>query len=285
MPKLKNHPILERWLKTTVRHSRDSFRGMQASLLREEKILMPDFLGIGAPRAASTWLHSRLSEHPEIYLPHRKELHFFDAEEISGKYSFEALSKADRRVYATYFQRGMGLTRGEITPAYSCLPSSRVAQIARFLPDVRVVYILRNPIDRAWSGIRRRCWYGKGKKADQLPASELMKIASTDSLLIRGDYRRNIGVWENEIPSDRIHYIFYDDISEDGTRELKKLCRFLKVSADHLPKKTAIDRVVNEAPTSTIPEEVTQHLRNYYSKDKSYLETKFNRDLGDWYRG
>lgn len=44
---------------------------------RDIPLIKPDFLGIGTARSASTWLHSRLSQHPDVYLPKLKELHFF----------------------------------------------------------------------------------------------------------------------------------------------------------------------------------------------------------------
>lgn len=283
MPKFKNHPILERRLKSSARYVADSFRSIQASRLGESQILMPSFIGIGAPRAASTWLHDRLTAHPQVFVPHRKELHFFDAEASNDVYKFASLSDRDRQLYATFFQRGVGLVRGEITPAYSCLPRDRVAQIAKFLPKIKVIYILRNPVDRAWSGIRRRCWYGEGKKANQVSPDELMRIARSKSLLIRGDYRRNITVWESEVPSDRIHYMFYDDIADDGVREIQKLCDFIGISSSEVATQEDTDKVVNNAPVSTIPRDVKDYLRSYYLSDKAFLEAKFGRDLSAWY--
>ena len=282
--KLKNSPLLEAWLKKLVRNSRDSVRNLQASALPESRIFVPDFLGIGAPRAASTWLHTRLSSHPEVYLPHRKELHFFDQLDSQGKFKYDPGSIRDRRLYATFFQGGKKLTKGEITPAYSCLPQERVEDIVRLMPGVKIIYILRNPVERAWSGIRRRCWYGEGKKADEVSRDKLIEISKEESLLIRGDYRRNINVWEMALHPANIHYMFYDDISENGVAELEKLCRFLGVTTGFFSAQDRGDKVVNEAPVSRIPEEVFDHLMNYYRPDKAFLEQKFSRDLSAWYR-
>lgn len=281
--KFKNHPRLELWMKRFVRRSRDSVRRIQASSLSESQLMLPDFLGIGAPRAASTWLHSQLSLHPDVYIPHRKELHFFDQLNSSGGFKYDISSLRDRRLYATFFREGKGRLRGEITPAYSCLPPERVSDIVQFLPDVKIIYILRNPVERAWSGMRRRCWYGEGKTADKVAPDTLLKMAKLESLLIRGDYRRNIDVWESQVSQDRIHYIFYDDISADGSAELDKLCRFLGIAEDHFPKPEKIDKIVNEAPGSAIPDVIRDELRAYYVSDQSYLEAKFNRDLSSWY--
>ena len=133
--------------------------------------------------------------------------------------------------------------------------------------------------------MRRRIWYGSGERAGSLNISNLMSMATDQGVLIRGDYRRNIEAWESVIPSERIHFIFFDDIQVDGRKELECLCEFLEVNPNLLPEYPVTARPVNFAPESTMPVAIRRELIEYYKKDQKFLEQKFSRDLTSWYAG
>src|SRR6478735_2243157 len=81
------------------------------------RLPLPDFLGIGAQKAGSSWLRANLRRHPELYLP-PSELHFFDQHPSRG------LAE-----YSRHFGATEARVKGEITPAYSVLPEDRVQSI------------------------------------------------------------------------------------------------------------------------------------------------------------
>jgi hypothetical protein len=104
---------------------------------------LPTFVGIGVPRAGTTWLHELLASHPEVYMPsRRKELSFFDLHYHRG---FEW--------YGKFFppEREMDRYRmiGEITPYYYYCGDcpERIARAG----VGRLVLMLRHPVERAWS--------------------------------------------------------------------------------------------------------------------------------------
>jgi hypothetical protein len=74
-------------------------------VLSPKRLTLPDFLGIGAPRAGTTWLDRNLRAHPDLYLPDRKELHYFD------RYYHTALY-----VYTRRFRAGRGRVKGRDHP-------------------------------------------------------------------------------------------------------------------------------------------------------------------------
>ncbi|MCX2980987.1 sulfotransferase [Halieaceae bacterium IMCC14734] len=271
---------LRQWLKSYRRESRLA----KAYAMPWIKDTKPDFLGIGAPRSASTWLHNRLATHPRVYLPREKELHFFDFMDKSGiDYRYSLGSPIHRRWYSLCFSSAHDMIRGEVTPAYSILPEARIREIAAYLPEIKIIYILRNPIERAWSGLRRRTWYGSGERAGESDLQHLLAMAKAPDVIVRGDYRRNIVQWERVIPPDRMHYIFYDDVKSDGRNELEKTCRFLGVDSQLLPEEPAASNPPNFSPPSKMPEEVRQQLISIYSEDRGFLEDKFDRTLEHWY--
>jgi len=117
----------------------------------------PTFLGIGAEKCGTTWLHELLSTHPDIYLPTlRKEVHFFDRYYERGVQWYEQFFPAE-------MQAKQYKAIGEITPYYiHCAECpERIAQ----MPSVeQVILMVRNPVKRAyshyWHRVRIDCFNG-----------------------------------------------------------------------------------------------------------------------------
>jgi len=247
--------------------------------------IYPNFLGIGAPRSASTWLHHRLSLHPQIFLSHIKEVHFFDSGfRLKGSFDYNLNDPSHWRWYAFHFLKAQGQIIGDITPAYSSLPEERIAEIANHLPKIKIIYILRNPIERAWSEMRKGIWFGKGITSSDMPVEYFIQKAMSPQILIQGDYKRNIQIWERYVPKDRIHYLFYDGIKKNPRHELENICEFLNINPELLPDSEGDQRLVNSVPAGDIPMQVREILENYYKDQLQYLENKFQRDLSHWFR-
>ena len=99
---------------------------------------LPNFVGIGAQRAATTWAHICLREHPDVFLPDTKEVHFFNRNFDRGIAWYEA-----------HFARHAGEAAvGEVTPNY-LNNEEAIPRMAHVLPEARLFVILREPIQRA----------------------------------------------------------------------------------------------------------------------------------------
>ena len=98
----------------------------------------PDFLILGAQRCGTSSLHHWLSQHPDIWLPDEKELHFFDLNWHAGPSWYRGMFTDDGRVV------------GEATPIYLFYPNvdDWVHEVA---PDCKFIVLLRDPVDRAYS--------------------------------------------------------------------------------------------------------------------------------------
>ncbi len=255
--------------------------------------LMPDFLGIGTARSASTWLYSRLSGHPDVFLPELKELHFFNERrehgpcDVSGAtwtrpLYFDMDNPAHWRWYGQQFAPGAGKVRGEITPDYSTLSRARVGEVNKHLPEVKIILLIRNPIDRAWSGLRYSWKRHLGEALRPGDVDKLMRAALHPERLLRGDYPMTISNWEAHFPADRRLYLFYDDIAHDPSAELGRVATFLGVDAAALPCRDEDARRVNDAPSERIPPEIRERLRAHYEPQIAWLQTRFSRDLSGW---
>lgn len=253
----------------------------------------PDFLGIGTPRSATTWLHSRLSAHPDVFLPAKKELHFFNERRlhepchVSGAtwtrpVYFDLNNPAHWRWYAAQFTEAGDRRCGEITPDYATLSRARVGEVVKHLPEVKVVLNIRNPVDRAWSGLRYSWERHLGGRLQQDAVDALIGAALHPERLLRGNYPRTIQNWEAHVPQDRLLYLFYDDINRSPRTELTRVATFLALDPAGLPSEGEDVRRVNRAPEADMPPAVRARLQAHYAPQIRWLETHFGRDLSAW---
>lgn len=192
---------------------------------------LPTFLIAGAMRCGTTSLNAYLREHPEISVGHPKEVHFFD-------------QNYERGVdwYLRHFPDSDDSNAvGEATPGYIYFPEV-AKRIATTLPDVKILLLLRDPVDRAYS----HYWHNRSVGRERLDFAEA--IASEPKRLERSrDYRarysyldrgRYGGQLENLlhfIPLEQILVQTFDEIASDPTTVYRRTCRFLGVSDDYTP--------------------------------------------------
>ncbi len=226
----------------------------------------PDFLVVGAQRAGTTWLHRVLRQHPALWLPPVKELHYFDKPEITRtilnaherrRIGLKRLVRLDPwqlrfwlgrrndRWYASLFAdaRARGLVPGEITPAYATLPEPTLRRIRDLNPDLRLVYILRDPVDRAWSAV-----HNAAKKGDPSAAHVETAIARArePGVVARSAYADTIERLEAVFGAERLRCCFFEDLRDRPAALTAELLRFLGVE----PIPLALPQAVNVAAGS-----------------------------------
>ena len=218
----------------------------------------PDFLGIGAQKAGTTWLHRNLSNHPQIWLPPVKEVHYFDEVHIQAHKRWAPAHRQNRggallRDYLArttaeerradrialletfmedtisddWYGRLFGFARpaqicGEFTPEYSIMRAKGIRHVLQLSPDVKLILSLRDPIERCWSQIRMTDSRQKGSSL-----AELEEAARSLNVLGRADYPGIISRWSKFVPSERLHIVFMDDIAEKPLQVLNGVCDFL----------------------------------------------------------
>lgn len=204
---------------------------------------LPDFVIVGAARAGSTALHDYLSAHPEVYLPPRKELHFFD-------------NNFDRGVdwYRHHFREATDeVAVGEASPSYMYRPET-LDRLASVLPDARLVAILRHPVDRAYS----HYWMNRGQGRERLGFGEALAAEEerlrTGGLAARrfayvggGRYLRQLRDITDRYRRDALHVVLLEDLRGEPESTYARLCRFLGVDDRFRPP--TLGRPVN-APVS-----------------------------------
>lgn len=193
--------------------------------------MLPTFIGLGAQRAGTTWLYSCLAEHPEVFVSRKKELYYFSKNYALGREWYEA----------QFAEAGTAKARGEITPDYMYREIA-LERIARDMPEVASVIILRNPIDRAISAYALH--------AEKYQGLSFRQAADQDSRLVeRGFYTRHLETVYRYLPRERVKVLFYDDIGSAPGRLLDELFAFIGVSTGFRPASIGkrVNRVIYPA--------------------------------------
>jgi len=272
------------------------------------KINRPYFLGIGANRSATTWLSKILRKHPEIYIPYLKEIHYFDR---SPEYPSPSISLQDsdgwwRRAHRIFLQEenekkkdwlkiylfgtcndswylslfdyaADHLKCGEITPSYALLNVNDIQKVYRLNPDLKIIFIMRNPINRAWSGFLHFLKI-RQQKFEEFTDPEIIAHLESEKNTMRGDYLSTITNWTSVFPSDQFHFIFFDDIVNDPDDVIKKVLSFLDITQ---PFKMEIDlnKKANEGLGIKIPDKYRDMLHDMYADKIDELYTKLNNPI------
>ena len=140
----------------------------------------------------------------------------------------------DDTAYIDYLHGEAGNAKvvGDLTPAYALLPEERLSQMARMSRDVRVVYLLRDPVERLWSHVRmiaaRRDTDGvvSAKRAGRI--LERVFSGAEDQISMRSDYAGALSRLVAAVPGGRLLVeVFEDMVSGDG---FARICRFLGIN-------------------------------------------------------
>lgn len=202
---------------------------------------LPDFLVIGAPKGGTTSLYRYLATHPDVFMSPVKEPHYFISPERRPAYRGVAGNRFNSRVvwrfeeYQRLFDgRGGQRVAGEASPTYLYAEGAPEA-IRERLPDVRMITILRQPADRAYSHFchNRRI---RREPLDDFEAAleaEEQRIAEGWAPMVhyraRGRYAEQLARYLAVFPSDRILILFQDDLKRNAAGVLAQVCRFLGI--------------------------------------------------------
>jgi len=263
---------------------------------------LPNFLIIGAQRSGTTALASYLRSHPDVFMPPKKEIHFFDV-------NFERGTEWYRRQFDDAENQ---LAVGEASPSYMYREEA-VPRIAGLLARARLIAILRNPVDRAYSHF----WMNRARGHEPLDfraalIAEPERLASDDpfarigkSYLDRGLYLRQLRRVCEHFPRSALHVVLFEDLRSSPTEVYADVCRFLGVTDSFVPanigapigqflefRSTTLFKVNRRLPLSlrriASPLNVRSRSKRYPSMDpklRTELLTRFhdeNRALAEW---
>ena len=197
---------------------------------------MPNFLIIGAMKSGTTALYYYLEQHPEIYMSPVKEPNFFSSQEQEN--AADAVTNIG--TYQHLFRGGSGKKAiGEASHSYLYEPSA-AAEIKRYVPEAKLIAILRNPIDRAYSHFLHMVRSGTEPLDDFAQALReeevgIHKERTFQDYIGRGLYYNQLKRYFGTFPQEQVRVYLYEDLSGAPISTVQDAFRFLKVDDSFVP--------------------------------------------------
>lgn len=185
--------------------------------------VLPTFLVIGAMKAGTTSLHEWLRHHPQIFMPKLKEPEFFSEEDNWRR---------GVAWYSSLFEPGASSpVRGEASTGYSRTERfpSAPARAAAIVPEVRLVYVLRDPIDRMRSHYRHSVLMGRERR----PIDDALR--SGGGYLDASRYARQMRNHLEHFGREQLEVFFSDDLRDDPHGTLQHVCSFIGADPGLVP--------------------------------------------------
>jgi hypothetical protein len=169
---------------------------------------------------------------------------------------------------------------GEFTTSYAILLDADVARIKAINPDIRLIFLLRNPIDRAWSAIRRGAKIIGGEVQEQ-SMEQIILMLQSQGMRSRGDYNRTIETYLRHFDASQMLLGFYDAIVDNPRGLMDGITEFLGVKPS---KPGAINHgvKVNASPVYAMPEEVREYMADMFKSDILDLADRYGGYARRW---
>lgn len=191
---------------------------------------LPNFLIVGAAKSGTSSLWHYLRAHPDVFVPSQKEIYFFDRDPVF---------KRGTDWYASLFaDAGAKRAIGEATPTYMS-SSEAPARMASIVPGARLVAILRNPIDRAYSHFLHARYYDM-ERATFAEAVARERRAPDGSewpfYLLFSRYLPQLERLMEHFPREQLLVLLLDDLERDPVQAFKMLCGHLGIDESVIPE-------------------------------------------------
>lgn len=225
--------------------------------------MLPDFIVIGAMKAGTTSLFGYLRTHPQVFLPWRKEIHFFSHDDNweKGVHWYEdqfAGASPDQRI-------------GEASPSYSkrhLFPDAS-DRLAKVLPTARIIYLVRDPITRLQSMYLDMLYYGGERR------SLSQAVRSDDDYILTSSYGWQLEPYVERFGRERILVETSDQLRADPNAVLQRVFGFIGV--DEMPPAEPIESNLSE--TKRIPNRLGRRLQRVRPSDRADPPTLRDRLL------
>lgn len=264
---------------------------------------LPNFLVIGANKSGTTSIYHYLKQHPDVFMSAKKEPGFFAfwGEDMTGlpiaPHIVNSLPDYEKLFTDVRDERAVG--EASSIYYYAAYYSGCIERIKQTIPEAKLVVVLRDPAERAYSAFLNRVAWGYERLSDfseaireelALPNGLCETYAAPKNRRVLGHYvrmgfyYRSLKLYFDHFNREQIKVFLYTDLVEDPRKMMKDLFDYLGVYSDFKPDVSVKHNVRNEKAQSLRPNKMRQELVQLYREDTLKLQDLIQRDLADWLR-
>ncbi len=269
----------------------------------------PDFLCIGAQKAGTGWLYEQLREHPDFWMPPLKELHYFDRlgqarrekkqdrlqaaramarderdlRFLEGMEKLRAQPEIDLESYAELFEPKGPLVSGDITPGYSTLSNEMVERVVARFPNVKVVFIARDPVERAWSQLSMWVRHRIIEPFAENDFEAITQHLQRPEVMARSHPGEIVARWRKHVSPESFGLYFFDDLKRVPTDVRRAIIEFLGGN----PAKASGDLAVDHNPKATkeklpLNDRMRAHVAKFFEGELKACAAELGGPAKEW---
>lgn len=254
--------------------------------------MIPTFIIIGAPRAGTTSLYHYLRQHPQICMSSIKETNYYAylASKAEKEYNIEPMISwpiTDLKQYQALFspkETDETIAFGEASPVYLNVPGVP-KQIKAHVPNVKLIAVLRNPIDRAYSSYLKNIREGLETRTfekairDEIQSSGRL-IRSNRNYIRTGLYFQRLSEYLEYFESSQLKVDFYEDLENNTGAFLQNIFEFVDVNPNFQADTSvqfnkAIPSLIKRSAHRQRIKAITSRIRNWIPQRVYYLLLNF----------
>lgn len=275
-------------LKPVGKELRNRFRCYTSSIR-----LLPSFIIIGAQRAGTTSLFKYMCQHPNLVSPLGKEIHFFDLNYEKGLSWYRSRFPVKNRSFLPEIRKARNdLITGEASPYYIFHPLVP-ERIKRHFPEIKLIVLLRNPVDRAYSHYDHQRRQGREslsfeeaiEKEESRLSGEKEKIHEKEnyssfayrrfSYIKRGEYANQLESWFDLFPREQILVIWSEEFFSEPQAKLNSAFTFINQPEAEID----VEKKYNQGEYEPMSGSTREKLREHFEPHNRRLESLLNREL------
>ena len=195
----------------------------------------PDFFIVGAPKCGTTAMNRYLGQHPEVFMPEIKEIHYFGSD-------LRVHNDMSLKSYLSIFKNAGEARRVGETSVWHLYSKVAAREIKEFEPEARIIIMLRNPVDKIHSSHSYALYHGSETIPDFRAALEAEKYRREDPATPIGvlykeamDYTEQVQRYVDAFGWQKVHVIIHDDLRNDPVGTYQKALEFLDVDPGFVP--------------------------------------------------
>lgn len=200
--------------------------------------MVPNFLVVGAMKAGTTSFYAYLKDHPQVFMASPKELHFFVDQQVDGSFGVRPANWSKGiGWYERHFEAADGaIARGEASPTYSAWPvyPGVAARMASVVPEARLIYVIRHPIERLHSQFVSDAMRGAPGRIDEV-------LLEQPGYLARSRYADQIEQYLEHFPREQLLVIRSEDLRDHRRETMRRVYGFLGVDTDWVHPDLALE--------------------------------------------
>src|SRR5881398_2660278 len=261
----------------------------------------PDFLCVGVHKGGTTWLYQQLDSHPDFWMPPLKELHYFDQlsrvqrssssrrrDERDNRFlesinSLSAKPYIDLEHYARLFEPKGPLLSGDISPNYSTLSNEVIRRIVGYFPNLKVMFLARDPVERVWSHLSMEVHYRQIEPFDATNIDEVNRNLFRRGMLLRSYPSAVVVRWKRYVHPEQFRVYFFDDLQNNPAELRRSILRFLGADPDKPNGRLTADyNSWTRMKKLPLTDKVRSHLAKFFKKELKTCAARLGGPAREW---